>query len=362
MKKLLLKSNLIKFLMVLFWVACLLLFLFLPSNINFFSRPKDDTLNIFCWSDMIDAEALKEFEKLYNVKVNLSYYEQNFELFSKLELTQGKGYDLLMVTDFTINFLKEAQLLKPLDLSALNFFHELEPTILNRTYDPHNQYSLPYVWDIYVVGYDRTCFMHNKPHASLDLLFDPAHIPQHIAMLDEANEAFAFAQEYKFSEAFDYENPDQWRVIKQLFLRQKKFVEAYTDLRAGDLLLSGSVCAALSQAAHIYKAKKQSNDIEIFIPQPRTFIVFDGFVIPRATEKDALVYAFLNFIYQKKVLENIINKYFYLPSRKDLMQEMDLSYVGGIDTLLENVTRAKSFIPSSYYEKINRLWMEIKAY
>ena len=311
---------------------------------------------------MIDPIIVKEFEDITGAKINLSYYEQNYELFSKLDLTRGENYDLIMATDFAVGFLRDKNLLKEIDKTKLEFWPDLAQEILGRTFDPKNNFSVPYVWDIYVVGYNKKYVDQQKLNTSLDIIFNPEYMPRHIAMLDEAVEAFSFASVYKFGGHFDYENRASWNAIKDVLLTQKLCVEAYTDTRAGDLLVSGSARVALAQASHIYKAKKISADIELFIPQPRTFMVVDSFVVSKSTKKEELLYKFLNFIYAKAFLRQIIDKYLYLPVRSVLLHEVDLSYLGGIDNLMKNASSAQSFVASKHFKDISRLWMEVKSY
>lgn len=347
--------------MLVFWLGCILLFLYLPS-FNFLSKNEGRSINIYCWVDVIDPETVKQFEEETGIKVNIGYYEQNFELFSKLELTQGKGYDLVMLTDFAIKFLVDNNLVQPIDKTQLTFWPDLEPAVLDKSFDRGNIYSIPYLWDIYVIGYRKSYFSNKQLIKTLDLMFNPLFIPERIVMVDEASEAFSLAAQYAVGSPFDLSDANTLQEAKKALLQQKKFVEAYFDLRAGSLLLSGSANAAICQSAFIYRAMQLSDDIGMFIPQPRAFAVIDGFVITKKSQRAALIYQFLNYIYQKNNLNKIIQKFSYLPPRKDQLQELDLSYLGGLDTVLASLKDANFFSATANFNNISRLWTEVKAY
>lgn len=355
------KNISMKFVLMAFWVLVIFSCLYLPSKLNIFSAFYKDSINIYSWADVINHDAIKMFEKETGIKVNVSYYEQNYELFSKMELTKGAGYDLIVATDFSINFLKYLNLLKEIDKSKLDFWNNLEPVLLNKSFDPDNQHSIPYIWDIYVVGYNKTCFQDGNDQ-TLDVLFNPKKIANHITMGDEANEVISFAGQYKFGDAFDYSNKDQLAEVKKILINQKKYIEAYSDLRAGDMLVSATACAAICQSAYVYRAQLLSKDVDLFIPKPRTFIIIDSLMIPKSSNKDELVYKFLNYIYKPEILKKVSNKHFFMPARTDSLYDMNLGYLGGLNNLLNHASVAKSFAGAKYYKEFSRLWMEVRAY
>src|SRR3989338_7261642 len=83
--------------MVVFWLLILAAFLYAPYLSYFF--PNQNSLNIYTWADIFDIERVREFEKETGTKINLIYYDNGEELVSKLEITQGWGYDLMVVGD-----------------------------------------------------------------------------------------------------------------------------------------------------------------------------------------------------------------------------------------------------------------------
>lgn len=350
-----------RFLMILFWLFVLVFILFVPKLTDVFDL-SDNSINVYCWVDVIDFKAVKQFEKETGINVNFSFYEQNYELFSKLKLTKGKGYDLIMVTDFLIDDLVKEDLLQPLDKSRMPFWIELEPALLNKPYDPENVYTIPYIWDIYTIGYRKDRFKDGKiPNYTFDILLNPAYMPKHILMVEEANEAIATAIEYKFGDKF-LSSESNWKDIKEVLLTQKKNVEAYSDLRAGDLLISGAATVAYSQSAYICKAQSEDpENIGSFIPKPRSFVVIDGYAITKATKKLDQIYKFINFNYSKKALKRIADKFMFLPARKDVLMECDTSCLGSKEELLDALKCANLFSSFKDVQKSYQVWMQVKS-
>src|SRR5690606_4500916 len=107
-----------------------------------------------------------EFEKESGIKVNLVYYDSCEELMSKIELSKGRGYDLLLVNDTNVPDLIKMDMLAPLDKSRINFWQELEPNLLGKYYDPNNVYAVPYSWDVCGLGVDLEKFDNQSPCSS----------------------------------------------------------------------------------------------------------------------------------------------------------------------------------------------------
>src|SRR5690606_5386873 len=129
------------------------------------------------------------------IKVLVNYYEKNEELFTKLTVNKGRGYDLIITTDFSVEQLAQQQLLKPLDRAALDFWQYLRPGVLGHYFDLHDTYSVPYYVSMYGLGIDSTAF-ESMPEASWSLIFEQGLSPAAIGMIEDTREAIFIAGQY----------------------------------------------------------------------------------------------------------------------------------------------------------------------
>ncbi len=113
-----------------------------------------DTLNIYNWSEYLPAELIEKFTKETDIKVNYATFESNETMYAKLKLLGGKGYDLVVPSTYYVSKLAEENLLHALDKAKIPAFPSLDTTILNQSFDPNNQYSLPYMWGSTAMGYN----------------------------------------------------------------------------------------------------------------------------------------------------------------------------------------------------------------
>lgn len=290
-----------------FWLAVLFGFMYAPAVIRLLHKEK--SLTIFTWPSILDPQYLKQFEKETGIKLYISYYETNQELFSKVQATRGSGYDIIMPSDHTVELFVKDHLVKKIDKSRLTFYDKLYPHLLGHYFDPNNDYSLPYFWGVYGLGINRKFFADKKPFPTWGLIFDTKLIHSKVGMTDESLEAVLLAAYYLYGTIDIESTPEQLAAIKRLLQQQKKWVEAYSESRAEYLLVSESCPITVALSPDIYKAQKEHPYLDFIVPQEGSFVFIDSIVIPATTEKDDMIYEFINFLYRPEVLDHHREKF-----------------------------------------------------
>ncbi|HZW61977.1 MAG TPA: spermidine/putrescine ABC transporter substrate-binding protein, partial [Candidatus Babeliales bacterium] len=302
----------IRSIMVCSWILLTFIFLYSPFVSRFIYQPK--SLTLFIWPMILDARVLADFEKETGIKVYINYYESNEELYSKLKATGGKGYDIIVPTDYMVEQLINDGFIKKIDRSKLDFFPTVRPFLLGNYFDPHNEYSIPYYLTIFGLGINKTYFGGNIPtHLSWRLVFDPQTQMNHICMIDSPREAILLAALYLYGTIEHIADEDKLKAIEQLLSNQKCFVETFTSARIEELLVSGSCPIAIGGSTDIWKAMREYPNIDFFIPDEGTFATIDSFVISKTTNKDDLIYQLINFLYRPSIVEHNSNKYGFCP-------------------------------------------------
>lgn len=346
--------------LVLIWLALISIFLYSPYVGQFFA--KSNSINLYTWADVFDLNHIREFEKESGIKVNLVYYDSCEELMSKIELSKGRGYDLLLVNDTNVPDLIKMDMLAPLDKSRINFWQELEPNLLGKYYDPNNVYAVPYSWDVCGLGVDLEKFDNQSPCSSWKLIFDSRVALPKIGMMEEGLRSVGIAAQYLYGNVSEI-NEDQLSEIKNLLISQKKLVEVYTELLGDYLLYSRASPVVVTPGAFVYRIMVNDDKIKFLIPQEGGFVVSENFLLMKSCTKPELVYKFLNFMYQKRMVRKFVEKTFFLTARRDVLYEMDLRHLGGQAALLEP-TRFEKFGYFKYIaprEEISKVWIEVKA-
>lgn len=359
----------VRILIVIFWIVLFFGFLFLPSLKNVFFP--DCGINILAWPDMVDLETVSKFEKETGIKVNVSYYENNEELYARLRLTRGQGYDLMTITDNAVNYLRGQSFLKKIDKAKLNFWLDIDNHFTGHYFDPNNDFSIPYNWDIYGLGISNEYIKDKKPQSSWALIFDEKIAPR-VSMIEDSYDAVLVAAQYLYG-SINNLTEEKLQAITKLLIKQKKWVEAYTDLRA-DYFLNLGICPVMvGQSAYIYRANKsddeannnKENEFSFLIPNEGGFLIIDSLVIPEQSKKDEYVYKFINYLYQEGQVKGFYEDFGYLPVMKQILYSLNLNYLSStLDEILQPDRFAKfaQFKRELPAQRISKLWIEVKSY
>ncbi|MDN3506201.1 MAG: extracellular solute-binding protein [Simkaniaceae bacterium] len=343
------------------WVFFIFAVLYYPSWR--FVPTTEKSINVFVWGDALSFSVLSKFEKETGIKVNLSYYATNEELQVKMQATSGVGYDLIMPSNYTTEKLAKKGLLKPLDLSKIQFKEKLNPLLLNLSFDPSNQYSIPYSWEVYGLGYDRNFFANGSFVPTWKAIYDKQVIDYRIAVQNDPIEAVAFAAFYLFGQPKDITS-EKFLQIKNLLLQQREWVEAYSDFRAPYFIATGNCPVAVTSNSYIRKIHGSYPNIDFALPKEGSFITIENFCIPKASTKEKYVYKFLNYLYTKESMTEHFKEFGFFPAY--LLPYEKLSVYPYEKKLLEISPEEFSklhFITNLVpQQQVRDLWVEVKSY
>lgn len=338
-----------------FWLMIIAIFLFLPRFVHMI-RPTR-SINIMTFPRVIDAQILTQFEHETGIKVYLSYYENNDELLVKMRQTKGEGYDLIIPSDYAVDTLRKEGLLQQLDTRALPFFDRIHPKLLHHYYDPEAEYSIPYFWGLYGLGIDRTC-CHNRPVShSWDAIFDEHAVFYKIGMINNSREAVLLASWYLFG-SIEQLDATKLAQVKDLLIKQKKWVQAYTDLAPDYLLLSGSSPVVVGLSSDILQAHRAESMLEFVLPQEGTFMVIDAMAIPRTSTKAVLVYEFLKYVYRPEILQYHADRFsLFSPIKDGVLTHHTQQAFSWLETV-SVIEFFKNVLPEAILQEI---WFTLKA-
>jgi spermidine/putrescine transport system substrate-binding protein len=115
---------------------------------------KGGTLNIYTWPNYFAAKNLTTYKHLTGTTINTSTYDSNDVLFAKMNSAAGSGFDIVVPSSGWILLMAQHGILAKLDHSRLPALNNLDPALLNKAYDPGNQYSIPKDYGVEGVVYD----------------------------------------------------------------------------------------------------------------------------------------------------------------------------------------------------------------
>jgi len=350
-----------RFLLCLTWIFIIFSTIRMFTSTTFFSN-ESNKIHLFTWPEQFHHEILKEFEKTTGIEVVVHTYTTNEELVAKMKKTAGKGYDLIVPSDYAVKVLRKENLLKKIDKKKLNFYKNLDPFLLNRDFDPNNDYSLPFDWEVFGFGINRDFKTREKITPTWNHIFNKKMIDYRICMSNDPIEAIQFASFYLFGTKKELDQEEE-KKLENLLIEQKKWVEAYSAMR-GDYLLTTHNCQiALSTSPFILKAIEKNPHIEFVLPKGDVFITIQMLSLPKASKKTDLVYQFINFLYQKETMIKDCNTYLTFPSIVDAYEHINLTKENR--KILEEVRQERNkthvidFVLPEHQAR--KLWVKVKS-
>lgn len=351
----------VRFFYILFWILFLAGFISLSHLSHYFRSER--SLSICMWSDKIDESILQQFEQQTGIKIYTSYYESNEELLTKFEITKNLNCDIALPSDYIVKNLVNSGLLKKIDKSRCDFINRIYPEFLHLDFDSENEYSLPLYWDVFGIGYRKSYFPQGLPTTSWALIFDEQMVPcKQISMVDDSRESIFIAHKYlHLDQQSAQENLSE---ITKLFLTQKKWVGAYTDFQQGYFLNSQTYPLVVSFREHVARQSVTSDDIGFIVPDEGTILMIINIVISATSQKDDLIYEFLNFIYTYQVMMFNCKEHCLLPATQDVLEELPIKYIGMEDLYPRQdvFKRLESFSNILTEKQIHDLWVAFKSF
>ncbi len=313
------------------------------------------------WSGTVAPEMFKKFEKKTGIRVNVSYYEGNEELLVKLLATKGKGYDMIVPSDYNVKFLIEHCLLKRLDKSKLRFLDALNPKFMGHYFDARNNYTVPAEWYILGFGVDRTKFPHGLPDASWKTLLEPSKGVR-LGMTNDSREIAALAMQYLFGELRPLTD-DEVAHVANFLKKQKPFVEAYSEFRGDFLLESGNCSLALLFFSHIACMLPHNKDLAFIVPREWTFLGIENYAIPASSTKEDMVYELMNFLFSPEVQQYNFEHMMSLPTRADADYMFNAPIIGEYARLLHPTSSYNTILFKNMLTdaQVNHIWLALKG-
>jgi spermidine/putrescine transport system substrate-binding protein len=278
------------------------IFFFVSFLLASSSFAAENILNVYTWSGVIPEATIQQFEKETGIKVNFSTYDSNEIMYAKLRATKNAGYDIIEPSSYYIDRMRRLNMLEKLDKTKLTHFNNLNPDFLNQIYDPHNDYSLPFIWGITGIFINKDYYNPDKIHKWSDLW--GKQFENQLLLLDDSREIFSIAMRVLGYSVND-SNPEH---IKQAYLKLKELipnVKVFNSDAVITMLIDEDTTIGMAWNGDLFKAKKENPKLAFVFPQDGFVIWVDNFAIPTDAPHRENAYKFLNFMLRADVAKAV---------------------------------------------------------
>ena len=256
-------------------------------------EPEKQKLVIFNWTEYLPESVLEDFTKETGIDVEYATYESNETMYAKVKLLDGKGYDIVVPSTFYVEKMRKEGLLQPINKSALKNYANLDPSAMNKAYDPKNEYSVPYLWGTTAIAVNGKDVDASKITKWADL-WNPEYQGK-IMMLDDVRDIFYIGLRMcGFNDNSTNETEIQCAYEKLKGLMSN--VKAFNSDSPKTPLIQGNVSIGAVWSGEAYKAFQEMEDLQYIYPEEGAVMWIDSFVIPRGAVNVEAAHKFIDFV------------------------------------------------------------------
>lgn len=270
---------------------------------------KGDTrkINFYNWDTYIGSTTLADFQATSGIRVVPSYYATNDELFAKLK-AGNPGFDVIVPSNEFVTRMNEADMLMPLDMSAIPNFANIAPEFQKADYDTTPRHSVPYTWLVLGIGY-RKSKVDGVPD-SWKWLYDSDRYAGRIALLSEAADLIRIGAKY-LGKSLNDVDAETTAEVAAMLTRQKPYIKTFHEDNGQELLLAQDADLVLEYNGDIAQAMSDDPDIGFVVPEEGSLLNADTLAIPNGAPNPELAHQFINFLLDAKVGKGIAETILY---------------------------------------------------
>jgi len=259
---------------------------------------KQATLYIFNWSDYIDTDLLREFEKKYNCKIKYSTFDSNENMLTKVK-SSTQSFDLIFPSGDHVSILRELDMLEELDKTKLTNYGNLDTSLLKKaeSFDPNNAFAIPYAWGLTGLMYNKQ-FVPQEIVASNgwnilgDSFFDGKN---KITMLDDAREVIGAALIYSGFSVNDA-SPEALKAAHDVLKIWDRNITQFDSDSYKNELQDGTTWLAQAYNGDALQQMATNKDLEFILPKEGAAMWMDNIVMLKSSQNKELSYRFIDFL------------------------------------------------------------------
>jgi len=254
--------------------------------------PEEKELALYNWSDYVAQSTIPSFEEKTGIKVTQDFFGSNEDLLGKLQ-AGATGYDVIVPSDYMVTVMIKSDVIQKLDKSRIPNTKNVGDNYMGLSFDPNNEYSLPYQWG-------TTGILYNKKETgeldgTWDTLWDPRFEGQ-IAMLADSRETIGAAL-YKLGYSANSKDDAELAEAEAELKKQQPLLRGYfisTEIRP--LVQNGDILLGHVYSGDAFLALSSNEDLDYIIPQPQASRWTDNMCIPNGAPHPDNAHKFINHI------------------------------------------------------------------
>ena len=322
---------------------------------------ENGTINFFNVGDYIDEALIRKFEKETGIKVNYSTYDTNEIMYQKVKTNPGT-YDLVVPSDYMIEKMIEEDLLEKIDFNNIPNYQYIGDDYKNLSYDPSNEYSVPYMWGTIGIIYDSTRV--TEPVTSWDILWDSKYKDE-VFMFDNMRDTIGVALK-TLGYSLNSTNEEELKEAGELLIKQKKELNpTYGADEVLDLMRSGEKSIAMIWSGEGLNLEAEDDRFKYVIPEEGADFWLDSWAIPKSAKNVSGAEKFIDFMSSKDIALRTADEIGYTTPQKQAMEEQADEIKNNENAYMPQEILDKcegyKFLDKENLELYQEVWIKVKS-
>ena len=323
-----------------------------------------DKLRILIWPDTLTDSVLKDFQKRYGIKLEITTFSDNDDAYDKLRANPEK-WDVVMLSQYMAHRLRAEKLLQKVPKDNPYIYSYINTAVINAEDDPQMDYFVPFdysamgiIFNInYVAGFP-------KSWGFLTDSVDNPYIYGRIILPDDMRYAFAAAMLYMGIDPArathaDVEKAKRMLIanVKLLGLRFVPFPNLERELTSNDAIMAVTWSGT---AGYILREKQECR---FLIPEGKCIMSVDGFCIPATSKCPETAALFVEFMLHPYESWVVANDCMYASVNIRSMKYVDRFILNGpscMTPVSEDIMHMK-YLNDTELDFYEKAWSEVKA-
>ena len=278
------------------------------------------TLRVYNTGEYTGENLIQNFEELTGAKVVMDLFESNEQMYIKI--ANGESYDVVIPSDYMIQRLISEGLLQPLNKENLNCFDLLVPDVLDLSYDPANEYSVPYFWGNVGIVYDTTKVSEEELAEKGYNIFLDEKYKGDIYLYDSERDSFMMALK-ALGYSMNTESEEELNAAYEWLVQCVETMdpEIVTD-EIIDNMAQGRKAMGIVYSGDAAYIMSENEDMGFYMPETGTNFWVDGMVIPANANNVELAHEFMDYVSTYEGAYDNSSYVGYTSPNKEVMEEL----------------------------------------
>lgn len=267
-------------------------------------------ISFFQWTEYTPQSVLNGFKKKYGITVKMTEYSSSEQMMSKLKSGSLSQYDIAVPSSYSVQPMINENLIEKIDKSEIPNLKNIDKSVLNKSFDKGNQYTIPYMVApcVLVVNTKKVA----TPIKSFNDLLSPS-LKNKVVVVDDERSIIAVALK-----ALGYSINDKNSAhLNKALVWLNKFkpnIKVFDSDSPKTSLISGDCTVGYIWNGEASLAMKANHDLNVVWTKESDnspIAEMDNLVVIKGTPHKKEAELFINYILDGKVSKSITDVYPY---------------------------------------------------